>query len=136
MTESIPEPSRKPAPTRRKWPYVVVAVVLLVPLLLLTAWTEIALHWSYSKGDRPGFLQKFSEKGWICKTWEGELSMVNLAGQSQEKWSFTVRSDSLAKEITKAIGSHVALTYEEHRGVPGSCYGDTQYFVTAMKIIP
>ena len=133
-----PQPARPNAERKKRprWPLIIITAIVLVPALLMTAWMGITLNWSYSKGDRPGFLQKFSQKGWICKTWEGELSMINLAGQAQEKWAFTVRSDSLAKEITKVIGQHVAMTYEEHRGVPGSCFGDTRYFVTAIKVIP
>ncbi|MDB4916091.1 MAG: hypothetical protein JWM95_3735 [Gemmatimonadetes bacterium] len=134
-TPDTPAPA-PPRAKRRRWPYVLAAVVILLPMAVVTVWGEIALHWSYSKGIRPGFLQKFSQKGWICKTWEGELSMVNLAGQSQEKWAFTVRSDSLAQELNKVMGSHVSLAYEEHPGIPNSCYGDTRYFVTGLKVIP
>jgi hypothetical protein len=100
---------------------------------LLVAWTVIALSYTYSRGDRAGYIQKLSKKGWICKTWEGELAMVNIPGAMQERFPFTVRSDSLATTMNKLMGSQVSLTYEEHRGVPGSCFGETNYYVTSVR---
>jgi len=52
--------------------------ILIAIVLGFTAFTWFTLHWSYSDGERAGFLQKFSRKGWICKTWEGEMAMVTL----------------------------------------------------------
>jgi len=92
-------------------------------------YTFATLSFSYSKGERIGFVQKISKKGWVCKTNEGELAMVNLAGQQAEKFYFTVRDDALAKKIEGFAGHRVALQYEEHKGVPSSCFGDTTYFV-------
>src|ERR687896_2487857 len=95
-------PVEAPAPPRRrrrKWPWVVVGIFGVAPLLLLTAWTAITLNWSYSSGTRTGYVQKFSKKGWLCKTWEGEIAMVNVPGAMQERFSFTVRSDSIAALI-------------------------------------
>ena len=91
---------------------------MILPILLIALWTTIALNWSYSKGDRAGYIQKFSQKGWICKTWEGEIAMVNMPGQAQEKFAFSARDDSIAHEITKHMGSRVSITYEEHPGIP------------------
>jgi hypothetical protein len=128
-------PAAPVARRRRRWPFVV-AVIILVPVLLFAAWTAVTLNFSYSKGERAGFIQKFSQKGWVCKTWEGEIAMVNMPGASQERFSFTVRSDSVARQITKLMGSRVALTYEQHRGVPGSCFGETEYYVTGAQAVP
>ena len=128
-------PLDAPAPPRhrrRRWPWVIGAVVGL-PALLVAAWTVIALSYTYSKGDRAGYIQKLSKKGWICKTWEGELAMVNVPGAMQERFPFTVRSDSLATVMNGLMGSQVSLTYEEHRGVPGSCFGETSYYVTSVR---
>jgi hypothetical protein len=123
-----------PTPKRKRWRLVVLGIVLL-PLLLIAAWTAITLNWNYSEGNRAGFVQKFSKKGWLCKTWEGEIAQVNLPGAAQQIFPFTVRDDSVAAEITRLMGSQVSLTYKEHRGVPGSCFGDTQYYVTGVKAI-
>lgn len=88
-----------------------------------------ALNFAYSKGERVGFVQKLSKKGWLCKTNEGELSMVNMAGQQAEMFDFTVRDDTVVKKIEALNGHRVTLTYEEHKGVPSSCFGDTMYYV-------
>lgn len=142
MTE-LPESGEAPAgepeietpPRRRrwKWPMIILGTLLLAPILLFTLWAWITLSYSYSTGDRTGIVQKFSEKGWVCKTWEGELSMVNLPGQAQERWSFSVRDDSIAREILKNMGERVSLTYDEHRGVPSSCFGETPYYVIGIR---
>ena len=118
---------------RRKWPWILLAVVL-TPVLILAAWTAITLSYTYSEaGHRAGYLQKLSHKGWICKPWEGELAMVNVPGAAQERFPFTVRSDSLAHVMSKLMGSRVSITYEQHKGVPTSCFGDTEYYVIAVE---
>ena len=117
---------------RRKWPWILLAV-LLAPVLILAAWTAITLSYTYSEaGHRAGYLQKLSHKGWVCKTWEGELAMVNVPGAAQERFPFTVRSDSLAHVMSKLMGSRVSITYEQHKGVPTSCFGETEYYVIAV----
>jgi hypothetical protein len=92
-----------------------------------------ALSWSYSSGDRAGFLQKVSSKGWICKTWEGELSLVSLPGAAPEKFLFSIRDDAVAAQVEAAMGKRVTLRYEQHMGLPTSCFGDTDYFVVGIK---
>jgi hypothetical protein len=87
----------------------------------------------FTTGERAGFLQKISDKGWICKTWEGELSLVALPGAAPEKFLFTVRDAEVAKQVNAAVGKRVALTYEQHKGLPTSCFGETEYFVIALK---
>lgn len=106
---------------------------LLLILLLFVLYTWLVLSWSYGQGERAGYVQKFSEKGWVCKTWEGELAMINMPGTLTEKFVFTVRDDSLAGEINAAMGKRVALVYEQHVGIPNSCFGDTGYFVTDVR---
>ena len=106
-----------------------------IVLAVFTAYVWIALHWSYSEGERAGFMQKLSSKGWVCKTWEGELSLVALPGAAPEKFLFTVRDDAVAAKINQAVGLRVALTYEQHVGLPTSCFGYTEYFVTNVKTI-
>jgi hypothetical protein len=118
---------------RRRWPWIIAGALVVLPALGLAAWTMIALSYTYSRGDRAGYIQKLSKKGWICKTWEGELAMVNVPGAMQERFPFTVRSDSLAAAMNKMMGSQVSITYEEHRGVPGSCFGETNYYVSAVR---
>jgi hypothetical protein len=122
-----------PRAGRRRWPWILLGVVL-TPVLLLAAWTAIALSYTYSEaGHRAGYIQKLSHRGWICKTWEGELAMVNIPGAAQERFPFTVRSDSLARVMSKMMGSRVSITYEQHKGVPTSCFGDTEYYVIGVE---
>jgi hypothetical protein len=128
------EPPTRPARRHRRWPWVVAAVILS-PIAVIALWTVIALNYSYSSGRRAGYVQKFSSKGWICKTYEGELAMVNVPGALQERWEFTVRDDSIAKLISSSMGQRVSLTYDQHGGVPTSCFGETPYFVTGVQVL-
>lgn len=109
--------------------------VLAASVLGFAAYTWLVLSWSYSSGERAGFMQKLSKKGWVCKTWEGELSLVALPGAAPEKFLFTVRDDAVAARINAAVGKRVALNYEQHKGLPSSCFGETEYFVTDLKIV-
>jgi hypothetical protein len=109
------------------------AVFLTVLVLLFAAYTAVVLNWSYSTGERAGFLQKISEKGWICKTWEGELTLVSIPGTTPEKFLFSVRDPEAYKAINAAIGTKVAITYEQHKGIPSTCFGETEYFAVAVK---
>ncbi|MBI5739102.1 MAG: hypothetical protein HZA16_00140 [Nitrospirae bacterium] len=114
------------------------AWMLLFMLLLIggfVLYTMAALKWSYSTGERAGYVQKFSKKGWVCKTWEGELVMVSMPGTMSEKFLFSVRSDAVAGQISRAAGKKVVLIYEQHVGLPTSCFGETEYFITEVRII-
>lgn len=134
----VPEeavPVRDAAQPRRKRSWLglkLLGIFVVVPVLLFIGWTLIVLNWSYSNGERAGYIQKFSQKGWVCKTWEGD-AMSSIPGSMPEHFLFSVRSDSVAREITKLMGSRVSLTYQEHRGIPGSCFGETSYHVTGVK---
>ena len=110
-------------------------MLLLVIVSLCALYVATVLSWSYSQGERAGYVQKFSQKGWLCKTWEGELAMVSMPGTLSEKFLFTVRDDRVADKVTKSMGKRVSLVYEEHVGVPGNCFGDTSYFVTDVKLV-
>ena len=103
---------------------------------LLAAYVAFVLNWSYSSGERAGWVQKFSHKGWICKTWEGELALVSLPGTTVEKFYFTVHDDAVAGKISRAMGRRVSLHYDEKVGLPTSCFGDTRYFVKAISDTP
>jgi len=114
-------------------------VAVIVAALLAAAYFWIVLTWNYSDGERAGWVQKFSRKGWICKTWEGEMAMVTMPAAVQEKFLFTVRSDEVAAAINKVMGRRVALHYEEKVGLPTTCFGETRHFVDrviAVEEIP
>jgi len=120
---------------RRKWAVLAVAAVVVLPLLVFALWVGATLGFTYSNGERAGYVQKLSDKGWICKTWEGELAMQNLPGTAPEIFHFSVRDSVVAKQIQDLEGQKVALIYEQHKGVPSSCFGETEYFVTGVKKI-
>jgi hypothetical protein len=110
--------------------------LVVVGLLGLAGWTALALWWSYSEGERVGVLQKFSRKGWLCKTNEGELALYVVAGVAPQIWDFSVRDPAVARDLNAALGERVRLHYTEHRGLPTSCFGETAYFVDRVAPVP
>ncbi len=115
--------------TSKKWAIRIGLGGAVLAVVGLVLYTFATLNFSYGKGERVGFVQKLSKKGWVCKTNEGELAMVNMAGQPAEIFYFTVRDDAIAQKIESFAGHRVAVQYEEHKGVPSSCFGETPYFV-------
>jgi len=108
-------------------------LLLLIPIVVFVLYIWAALTWTYSSGERAGYVQKLSQKGWICKTYEGELILVSMPGTQAEKFPFTVRSKKVAEKINQTVGQRVRLIYEEHKGLPTTCFGDTAYFVTDVQ---
>ena len=113
------------------WLFITVALVVAA----FAGYLWVALNWSYSKGERAGYVQKFSQKGWLIKTWEGEMAMVAVPGSTPEKFFFTARSDELAKKINAAVGKRVSIYYEQHKGLPANWFGDTDYFAKEVKVL-
>lgn len=114
--------------------FVILLSLVAIVVALFALYTWAALHISYSEGDREGFLQKFSRKGWICKTWEGEILLSSMPGAIPERFTFSVRDDQVAKELMAAMGKRVQLTYAQHKGVPSQCFGETEYFVEKVAL--
>ena len=110
-----------------------VGVVVLI-ILGLAGFTWVTLHWSYSEGERAGYVQKLSRKGWLCKTWEGEMAMVTMPGTVSEKFAFTVPQAAVAAKVNASVGKRMALHYEQHKWIPTSCFGETEYFVTDVRV--
>ena len=141
MSEHVPDTNENPVQTERKgrglksWLLIIGALIVVLPITAMFLWSVIALNYSYSNGDRAGYVQKFSKKGWVCKTWEGNLSMINIPGAAPEQWNFTVRDDSVAQIISGYMGKQVSLHYTEHSGVPTSCFGETRYYVTGVRLV-
>jgi hypothetical protein len=109
--------------------------LLIFPVILVGLYTWATLNWVYSSGERAGYVQKLSEKGWVCKTYEGELVLVSMPGTQAEKFMFTVRSPEIAKKINETVGKRVRLIYEEHVGIPTTCFGETGYFVHDVQLL-
>ena len=128
-------PSPLPGPRRGPSRLKLAFWLLIVPAALAVAYFAIVLSWSYSDGERAGWVQKFSKKGWLCKTWEGEMAMVTMPGAIPEKFLFTVRDDSVAEQINRIMGKRVTLHYEEKVGLPTTCFGETRHFVTRVAAV-
>jgi hypothetical protein len=129
MSAGSPEvPRRRRGFTRWLW------IIVIGALVLVTLWTLFMLSWSYSEGERAGVLQKFSKRGWVCKTYEGELAMYVVGGVAPQIWTFSVRDDAVAGELNKAVGHQVRLHYSEHPGLPTTCFGETRYFVEHVEL--
>jgi hypothetical protein len=110
-------------------------IVLAAAVVLVALWTWFALSWSYSEGDRAGTLQKFSHKGWVCKTYEGELALYVVGGVAPQIWNFSTRDRDLAEKLSKAVGQKIQLHYSEHRGVPTSCFAETSYYANGFTVV-
>jgi hypothetical protein len=130
----IPAPSA-PSWRRRHWRMLSLLFVIIVPIALFAAWSWATLSYAYSTGERAGYAQKLSQKGWLCKTWEGELAMANLPGTMPEIFKFSVRNDSIAHLLEKNLGKRVSISYAQHRGVPTACFGETEYFITNVRLV-
>ena len=125
----------KPPSKSGRYIFYAIFLLIVIPIGCAVAWTWVSLNISYSNGERVGYIQKISNKGWACKTWEGELSMVNVPGAAPQTFAFSVRDEKVARNILDAAGKRVAISYDQHRGVPSSCFGETEYFVTAVRAL-
>lgn len=113
----------------------IVILLLIVAVALTAGYVKVALTWSYSKGERIGYIQKFSEKGWLCKTWEGELQMLPVPGALPEKFNFSVRDKSVITKLNSSMGKKVSLFYEQHKGIPTNCFGESEYFAVDARVL-
>lgn len=129
MTGS-PKPKKK-----GNWKITAVLFLVVLPLAAFALYVTVALNFSFSSGDRAGYVQKISRKGWLCKTHEGEITLANGPNVVAEKFIFTVRDDSVAAQISNAAGRQVKLSYDQHRGLPTSCFGETEYFVKKVEVL-
>jgi hypothetical protein len=116
----------------KRWFWLI--LVILVALFALYGFVET--KWSYSTGERAGWIQKFSRKGWLCKTWEGEMAMVTMPGTVPEKFDFTVWDEQVVQQINQSMGRRVSLGYEQKKGLPSSCFGETEYWITGVRVLP
>ncbi|MGI9245521.1 MAG: hypothetical protein ACR2I8_02280 [Steroidobacteraceae bacterium] len=134
---SRPEPVPPAAPLRpprrsfKSW----LLGSLFGALVLIGLYTAFMLWFSYSEGERAGVLQKFSKRGWLCKTYEGELALYVVGGVAPQIWQFSVRDDALAEQLHKAVGQQLRVRYEEHRGVPTTCFAETDYYASSFEVI-
>lgn len=113
--------------------FVLIVVILGVVGFALYTWA--ALNYTYSEGERVGYARKLSSKGWVCKTWEGEISMTNAVGAQESVFAFTVRDPAVVEKFRSLEGKHVTIMYKERVGIPSSCFGDTPYHAYDVRAI-
>ena len=118
---------------RPRWILLSILLLVLLPIVVLGGWVWGSLHYAYSSGERTGYVQKISKKGWVCKTWEGELQMTSVPGSAPQLFLFSVPNENVANQIMSTSGHPLNLMYDQHKGVPSTCFGETEYFVTAVK---
>ena len=119
----------------RKMALKIALMLILAVVVVCTGYVMIVLNWSYAKGERIGYVQKFSEKGWLCKTWEGELQMLPVPGAIPEKFLFSVRDQAVISKINSSMGKKVSLFYEQHKGIPTNCFGESEYFAVDARTL-
>jgi flagellar basal body-associated protein FliL len=112
-----------------------VLLLMVLVVVVCTGYMVFVLNWSYAKGERIGYVQKFSQKGWLCKTWEGELQMLPVPGAIPEKFLFSVRDKAVIARINSSMGKKVSLFYEQHKGIPTNCFGESEYFGVDAKVL-
>ena len=98
------------------------------------AYLLVVFNYSYSDGSRAGYIQKFSRKGWVCKTHEGEMAMTTVPGVAPVLWVFSVSDEKVASQLSQAMGKRLVLHYKEYRYLPTNCFGETAYFVDRVEI--
>jgi len=114
----------------------IMIAVLVAAVALFLLYTWMSLSFAYSEGDRAGYLQKFTRKGWLCKTWEGEILLSSMPGAIPERFNFSVRDPKVVGDMQGALGKRIQLSYEEHKGVPTQCFGETDYYATKVAVLP
>lgn len=118
--------------------FILFSVVVL--LLYLSIMYLLAAVFVYSKGDRIGYIYKFSHKGYIFKTNEGILKtgFVNIGNTStpNEEWAFSVVDDSVANQITNLDQRIAVKLYYREYYTKLFFRGDTKYFVYKMDKMP
>jgi hypothetical protein len=120
---------------RRHWGLIAILVLVVLPGTLFGLYTWSTLSFVYSHGERSGFVQKIAKKGWVCQTWEGQLALASYPGTTSQMFDFTVRNDSVAHFIEANSAKRMSLGYDQHRGLPSSCFGDTEYFVVNARVV-
>ncbi len=107
----------------------VLAIIIVIIMILFAGWYAFIYFASYSEGTRSGELIKFSNKGIVFKTWEGEISQGISGAQI---FSFSVEDKNVIKKLEEFQGRYVKLKYKE-RFAKVSWLGDTKYFVIEVE---
>ena len=111
--------------------------IFLMILLIIAGFIYWKYYYTYSSGNRYGLLQKFSHKGNLFKTYEGEMILSSIRGNNNvplasEKFFFSVTKENVANQLMNLQGRFVTVHYKEKNGTL-SWRGDTPYIVDSIK---
>ena len=87
---------------------------------------------TYSEGERSGELVKFSKKGLVCKTWEGQMNTGGVSNGAANTWEFTVEDEGVAKILQNKLGQKIDVNYKQEV-MTGPCRSETNYFVKSTS---
>jgi hypothetical protein len=112
--------------------------ILTLIIIFLGTFIYWKYFYTYSEGFRAGLLQKFSHKGAIFKTYEGEMILSSVSSTSNvaiasEKFFFSVPKKELAIQFDTLQGRNVILHYIEKNG-PVFWRGDSRYLVDSIAV--
>lgn len=115
----------------------VLPIIVLLFVVGVGSWFYWKFYFTYSEGNRTGLLQKFSRKGNVAKTYEGELVLTSILGSavsplSLEKFYFSVDDENVAKKLMNYESQRVVLHYKEKNGTL-FWRGDTKYIVDSIR---
>jgi len=112
----------------------VIAVIVLIVISII----YVKYFYTYSEGYRAGLLQKFSHKGAIFKTYEGEIILSSVSSSrdvalASEKFLFSVTNKSLVRQFDTLQGQPVIVHYRQ-KNAPVFWRGDSPYLVDSIKV--
>ena len=114
-------------------------IVFVILIAVSGIWFWWKFYYTYSDGNRTGLLQKFSHKGNIFKTYEGELVMSSIVATgnqpiASEKFFFSVADATLGEKMKEYEGKRVILVYQQKNGtLPWR--GDSEYIVDSVRLV-
>lgn len=112
--------------------------MLFILVIILVVFIYFKYVFDYSKGYRAGLLQKFSEKGIVFKTYEGEMILSSVQSNTNvaiasEKFLFSVSRDEVARQMEQIQGKNVVVHYREKKGVL-PWVGESRYIVDSVRV--
>ncbi|MGY3794280.1 6-phosphogluconate dehydrogenase [Aquimarina sp. 433] len=109
----------------------ILLIIIAAIVVLFAAWYASVYYATYSEGVRSGELIKFSNKGVLFKTWEGEISQ-GISGAQIFSFSVEDQNKEVIKKLEEYQGRYVKLKYKE-RFAKVSWLGDSKYFVIDVE---
>jgi hypothetical protein len=138
QTNGTAAPAVKPANKIKKKIKKYLYLALTFIILIIGIWIYWSYFFTYSDGYRAGLLQKFSRKGNIFKTYEGEMILSSVQSNNNvalasEKFIFSVSDKNIALQLDSLQGKNIVVHYtEKNNTLPWR--GETKYIVSSAKL--